>query len=530
MLRLFLNGELFWSANIDECPSANYAIYDLKGSYKIDQLDTLSFTILKTHPMFSSVRLKRATFLLHDKTVLFFGRVSDLRNTYDFRTEVTCEEYFGMFKDDYLTNSYDYDELPSHLKPELDTAREVMEEIISYYDPSITYSEAYAGNNSAWSGLPKIRIGYTNFVGEAANLHVFDLGGKSFYDILYNEVISKCGGFFRMRVTGKLLKSDGTHVSGYEVTKIYMDYLSNEDDYRIDPSTGLLYDYTSPSGDIFEIDLSDQIVEIADDQTIIDYDNSVDVVEDPSLEPVDDDEDVPATYYYDDDPNTIYVDGAVPEGANDPQSGTECITDSFFGIIGPYASIPKLDESVYEIVNNGQYYTIIDSTDPSFTWYDDPKDGEAKGPKYFNPVTSQSGDYAIASKETVINNINDGEHRLGIYIYIPEENQKYLPSDGRIPGEYFQYVDSEGEPHIIQLKVGPNWFDYKSVSIDDFEIETDGVIISSGDEEHPYKADAHYLKIGRFLHSTTEYWIVDSLPVEDVYKISGSVRLFLDPQ
>lgn len=530
MLRLFLNGKLFWSAKIDECPSANYAIYDLKGSYKIDQLDTLSFTILKTHPMFSSVRLKRATFLLHDKTVLFFGRVSELRNTYDFRTEVGCEEYFGMLKDDWFSNYYDNDYLTNAEKTEWDTANELITNVINYYNPNYGHSDDPAGINSAWPNLPKITKGYTNFVGESANIQVFDIGGKSFYDVLYSELVGKCGGFFRMRVTGKLLKSDGTHVDGYQINKIYMDYLSSEDDYRIDPSTGLLYDYTSPSGDVFEIDLSDQIVEIADDQTIIDYDNSVDVVEDPSLEPVDDDEDVPATYYYDDDPNTIYVDGAVPEGAHNPQSGTECVTDSFFGLIGPYPSIPTLDEGTYEFIDNGMYYTRINTSSPSFTWYDDPRDGEAKGPIYFNPVTSQNGEYGIASKETVINNINDGEHRLGLYIRIAEENRKYLPSDGRIPGEYFQYVDSEGETQIIQLKIGANWFDYKQVSMEDFEIEKDGVVISGEDYDHQYTADTHYLKIGRFLHSTTEYWIVDTLPVEDVYKISCSVRLYLDPQ
>lgn len=529
MLRLFLNGELFWSANIEECPSANYAIYDLKGSYKIDQLDTLSFTILKTHPMFSSVRLKRATFLLHDKTVLFFGRVSELRNTYDFRTEVGCEEYFGMLKDDWFSNNYDQDYLTNAEKTEWDTADELITNVINYYNPNYGHSDDPAGINSAWPNLPKITKGYTNFVGESANIQVFDIGGKSFYDVLYNELVGKCGGFFRMRVTGKLLKSDGTHVDGYQINKIYMDYLSSEDDYRIDPSTGLLYDYTSPSGDAFEIDLSDQIVEIADDQTIIDYDNSVDVVEDPSLEPVDDDEDVPATYYYDDDPNTIYVDGAVPEGANGPQS-TECIASED---IHQYNAIkvPILPTDNVSYIDDGKYYFIngLTSEVPYFSWMTYPwtyPDWDNRvWPRYYDPINNISDSGSRVSEETVISSINDGYHNLCLYVNVPDGVSEYLPKDGRIPGLYYMYEDEDGE-HIIQVKKGPNWFNYKQVS--------ENEIITS--DTHAYRDGIEYsftfdtLRIGKIIYSTNEFWIIDYVSDEVLNNIYINYRLLIVPQ
>lgn len=302
MLRLFLNGELFWSANIDECPSANYAIYDLKGSYKIDGLDTLSFTILRTHPMFSKVRLKRATFLLHDNEVLFLGKVSDKVDTYDFRAEVTCEELLGATKDDYWG--------PKFL--ELTDAQRVnyntVDKLLAYTLKHLNRTEAtFAGINSSWPNFPQIKKGFTMYTGEAKDIQEFDLGCKSLYDIMFDEIISKCGGYWRVRPSGSLTKMNGK-VVGYELKKVVVDYLSSEADFDIDPSTGLLYDHEAVDAKIYEPDPSGANIE---DEPLPEDDGVEIYEEDPIYDGYENSsKDIPAIAYIQEDEESI-KDGSV---------------------------------------------------------------------------------------------------------------------------------------------------------------------------------------------------------------------------
>lgn len=271
MLRLFLNGKLFWSANESECPTPEYAIFSLKTSHRIDDLDTMSFSMLQTHPMFKSVKVKRATFLLHDKEVLFLGKVTDKNDQYDFRTEVTCEELLGVTKDDYW-GPY-FLELTDAQRVSYNTVDKVLTYTLKHLNRT---KAAFAGVNSAWPNFPKIKKGFTMYTGEAKDIQEFDLGCKSLYDIMYDEVIARCGGYWRVRSSGSLTKLNGK-VVGYTLKKVVVDFLSSEADFDLDPNTGLLYNYEEVDAMMYEPDPSGANIEedpLPEDDGVVVYEEN----------------------------------------------------------------------------------------------------------------------------------------------------------------------------------------------------------------------------------------------------------------
>lgn len=271
MLRLFMNGDLFWSADPRDNPSIDYAIFSLKSSHKIDDIDTMSFTILITHPLYSKIIEKRTTFLLHDEEVLFLGKVVNIQRTYDFRVEIQCEEWIGATKDDVFSPGLLSSELSASGATNYDTVDEVLTLIINHLNQKKTF---YAGINTAWPNFPNIAKGYTNYTGEAKEIQEFDIGCKTMYDVLYSELIGKCGGFVRGRVNGSLnysqnSSSDGYRsVTGYTIKKVRLDYLSSETDYQINPENGLIEELEDPDSDVTDIDIDPSTIDFVIENTV----------------------------------------------------------------------------------------------------------------------------------------------------------------------------------------------------------------------------------------------------------------------
>lgn len=256
MLRLFLNSKVFWSANEAECPTPEYAIFSLKTSHRIDDIDSMTFTMLRTHPMFNQIIEKRSTFLLCDSEVLFLGKVVNIESSYDFKVDITCEEWLGCTKDDYW-GPYFLD-LTAAQRTKYDTVDEIIDYTINHLNRT---KDAYCGINTDWPNFPKVKKGFTNYTGEAKEIHEFDLGCKTLYDVMFNEVISKCGGFWRTRVIGEYEKVDNV-VVGFKLQKVLLDYLSTDSDFDIDPETGLIIDE-------YEVPPDEEFIEVNDDGTLI---------------------------------------------------------------------------------------------------------------------------------------------------------------------------------------------------------------------------------------------------------------------
>lgn len=146
-------------------------------------------------------------------------------------------------------------------------------------------------------------------------------------------------------------------------------------------------------------------------------------------------------------------------------------------------------------------------------------------PRYYDPINNISDSGSRVSEETVISSINDGYHNLCLYVNVPDGVSEYLPKDGRIPGLYYMYEDEDGE-HIIQVKKGPNWFNYKQVS--------ENEIITS--DTHAYRDGIEYsftfdtLRIGKIIYSTNEFWIIDYVSDEVLNNIYINYRLLIVPQ
>ena len=127
MLRLFMNCFLFWSQDITEL-NEEYAIYSLKTSENINEISTMEFTILETHPRYSELNPGRSLFLLtNDTKGLFLGKMAGMQKNMNKTVTVTVESLLSVLKD----SSYEYQGTVSW---ETDNTKTFSNKVVTYGD------------------------------------------------------------------------------------------------------------------------------------------------------------------------------------------------------------------------------------------------------------------------------------------------------------------------------------------------------------------------------------------------------------
>lgn len=281
MLRLFMDHNLFWSANIEECENLNYSIYSLKTKQQIDEPGQMDFTIMRNHPMRKKIIPKRSVFLLaRDNTVLFVGKVSTATLNFDYSMSIVVEELPCALKDCYIRNR-DTTEDDHTYKELYPTLQKILSDFV-----------ANADLNASWPGYAFSRFRVIGGVGRGYDAsiedHEYDIDGKSLYDVLYSEVIGKLGGFFRMHVSGKYSPTWKV----FDVTKQpILEYINDVSDYNLYVNNGLIYEYESVDDSDYEIYAGD--VEIGIDETPVDLSEEIIWFTDDSEYGVPGDEDGP---------------------------------------------------------------------------------------------------------------------------------------------------------------------------------------------------------------------------------------------
>ena len=97
MYKLFIDDRLFYSPEIAE---NGYALSSAVLKQALNKVDTLTFTMPPTHPMYDEIyKFKSEVILFRDTTCIFVGRIIDMtRNMYNMVT-VYCESILGMLND-----------------------------------------------------------------------------------------------------------------------------------------------------------------------------------------------------------------------------------------------------------------------------------------------------------------------------------------------------------------------------------------------------------------------------------------------
>ena len=97
MYKLFIDDTLFYSPEIAE---NGYALSSAVLKQALNKVDTLTFTMPPTHPMYDEIyKFKSEVILFRDTTCIFVGRIIDMtRNMYNMVT-VYCESILGMLND-----------------------------------------------------------------------------------------------------------------------------------------------------------------------------------------------------------------------------------------------------------------------------------------------------------------------------------------------------------------------------------------------------------------------------------------------
>lgn len=224
MLRLFLNGSLYYSFNEEENHIGNrsgYIITALKREKEINSLSSLSFTTLITHPRASDIQIKRSLIILADNNrCLFIGKPSDIKkNPLSGTMDVDCEDIFGCLRDEIAIDVENpdggdvertYQTLFAAAMNGLQTYSGSVDEGIFGYNSSVTLPYPTITGNS---------ISVDSLLNDKSTDSYF---GSDYLSILYSTVLNYTGGVVNTWAEGTY--SIDSYGIDYNVSRIRVDY------------------------------------------------------------------------------------------------------------------------------------------------------------------------------------------------------------------------------------------------------------------------------------------------------------------
>jgi len=180
----------------------NYVLYDLRDEdlilenpqldLELNKIGNLSFSIYPTHPHFERIqKLSSKMTVLKDNTVIFMGRViSDEQGLYNNK-KVNCEGVLGYLNDS-IVRPFSFSGTPSQF-----------------------FTNLFNDHNLQVTEEQQLKVGIITVTDSNDYISRSSIDYKSTWDVLNDALISKLGGYLRVR---------------YETDGVYVDYLEDFDD------------------------------------------------------------------------------------------------------------------------------------------------------------------------------------------------------------------------------------------------------------------------------------------------------------
>lgn len=264
MLRLYLNGTLFWSSK-ESGLSSDYAIFDLKLKDEVNSIGVMSFSITKLHPRYSEIHLRRSVFALietksiddeeniyYSHNIEFLGKPSKIDTGMDLMVTIEVEDFMSILRDNSCngTGYGDSTDRKYHMSPSI-----LIQHIINALTP-VPFSDGIDGgsvkyNYVDWNdgGWLKITRGTIEYPANKDGVEILITDtietddSKNLWDILFTDFIGNSQSIVSLSYRLETTSGDYYWEIGNSIPraalKIYFSIISAQIDLN---SSGHLYD------------------------------------------------------------------------------------------------------------------------------------------------------------------------------------------------------------------------------------------------------------------------------------------------